>query len=111
MIALLNTWFASVEDRYHVDPLIFGIIYLLSVAPCWITLLKALGAYRRRDQRRLPLWAGLFALFFLSPYLYVYVAGRDYPAWFHAVFAAAVAGSVLSAVGQIRRRLAHLPER
>ncbi len=111
MIALVNTWFAYVEDRYHVDPLIFGIIYLLSVAPCWVTLFKALGAYRRRDQRRLLLWEGLFALFFLSPYLYVYVAGRDYPAWFHAVFAVAVAGSVLSAAGQIRRRLAEYHQR
>lgn len=109
MIALLTTWFGYVEDRYQVDPLVFGIIYLLSVAPCWVTLFKALGAYRRRDRHRLLLWAGLFALFFLSPYLYVYLAGRNYPIWFHVVFAAAVAASVLSVAGQIRKRVARSP--
>ncbi len=105
MIDFINNWFGYIQDRYGVSPLIFGIIYLISFAPCWYCVFKIIRAFKRKNRKALTFWVGLFALFFAAPYAYVYFFGRNYPLWFHVIFGLIVAVSVLLTVKQIKRRM------
>lgn len=101
MIDVINHWFGYIQDRYQASPLIFGIIYVASIVPCWYGLFKILRAIKQKQPKRLVIWSVLFALFFLAPYAYVYIYGRGYPAWFHAIFGLLVVLSVVFIVKKI----------
>lgn len=105
MIDLLNQWFGYIQDRYGVSPLVFGIIYAVSFAPCWYCVFKILRAFKQHDRKRLTFWAVIFALFFISPYAYVYLFGRNYPIWFHAIFAIFVVFTSILAIKKIRKMI------
>lgn len=105
MIDLFQNWFGYIFDRYQVSPLVFGMIYLASILPCWFCLFKILHSVKRKEKSRIVFWSIIFALFFAAPYAYVYVAGRNYPWWFHVIFGMFVVTSILYMVKKIRKKI------
>ncbi|MFH2004457.1 MAG: hypothetical protein ABIK27_06940 [Bacteroidota bacterium] len=105
MIDIFQNWFGYIFDRYQVSPLVFGIIYLASVAPCWYSLFKIVRSFKQKDQKRVIFWSSLFSLLFISPYAYVYIAGRNYPWWFHIIFGIVVVVSILYMIQKIKQMI------
>ncbi len=104
MLAAVLAWFQSLGDRYGVDPLVFGAIYVGAIP---VFLASVAWLVRRRRARRSTLAPMMAAgLSFVSAYLYLAVVGRDIPGWVWLFVAALIAGGAWSAVRDIRRRSA-----
>lgn len=101
MIEQIINWFSEIESKYNVNPFIFSSIYLISIAPCWISLFKIIKYIRNKNTHKTINWTIIFALVFLSPYIYVYLFGRNYPLWFHFVLIIIVILSIFSVLNKI----------
>ncbi len=95
-----QAFFLSLGTKYHVNPEIFGAIYIGA-----IPFFSASAAWLVRNARRkqpilLPLVSAGF--FFVSAYLYLIAVGRNVPVWVYGVIGAIVFGGGLGAVRKIR---------
>lgn len=100
---VVRDWFFGLGEQYHVNPLIFGAIYvgaipLFSASVAWLV-----GNYRRRKSVALPALSAGFC--FVSAYLYLMVAGRNVPPWVYWVVAVLVAFGAVSTVRKVRRQI------
>ena len=84
----VQEWFFSLGDKYGVDPVIFGIIYVGAIP----FFLLSLGWLIRniRSQKPVVLPVLFTGLFFVSAYLYLIIAGRNIPVWVYLFIAALV---------------------
>jgi hypothetical protein len=105
MLEFITNWFAEIQDKYSVSPLIFGVIYVLSIAPCWFSIFRIIHYIRNKDKVGMINWMVIFALVFLSPYAYVYFFGRNYSIWFHFIFAIMIALSIISVIRKVKRKI------
>ena len=100
----LNNLRDEAANRFHVDPVIFIVIYLLTIPPNWYsTFLMVRSAYRSyKETKRISL-NGLLSkpdfitgfilcvLTIAAPYVYVLIWGENLPVWFYIyLFALAV---------------------
>ena len=104
MFEALRVWFFSLGDRYGVDPLVFGAIYVGAIP--FFTL--AVGWLVRNLRRGRPVTLPVLAagVCFVSAYLYLLVAGRDIPVWVYAFVGALVAFGAVSTARKVRRQVA-----
>lgn len=96
-------WFMGLGEKYQVNPLIFGAIYVgaipfftLSVA--WIV--------RNLRAGRSPVVPIMFTgFFFVSAYLYLIIVGRNVPLWVYGFIAALIAFGFFSTIQKVKRGL------
>ncbi len=90
-------WFLGLGEQYGVDPIIFGSIYvgaipLFALSVAWLVSAKRKG--------RSLAWPAISAGFwFISSYLYLFIAGENIPWW---VYSAVVILLVFAAFASIR---------
>jgi peptidoglycan/LPS O-acetylase OafA/YrhL len=94
----LLAWLGSLGEDYGVDPLIYAILYVGAAPFFFGSLAWLVRSIRRRDPLVLP--AVSTAVFFSLPTLYVFVAGRNLPAWVYAVL---IGLAIIGAIGVLRR--------
>ena len=83
---MIQSWFYGLGEKYGVDPLVFGSIYLGGIPFLYAALGWAIFNARRRRPVFVPLL--LAGLCFVSSYVYVIAAGRNVPWWAYAAVAA-----------------------
>ena len=105
MFEYIINWLSEIENNYKVDPFIFLLIYLISIIPCWVSLYKIVKYIRNKNSKKAVNWIIIFAFVFLSPYIYVYLYGRNYPLWFYFVLAIIVLLSVFSVFNKIKSNI------
>lgn len=99
----LVDWLLRLGEDYGVDPVIYAVIYVGALPFFLASLAWLVRRLRRRGHLAVPLVLTTF--FFLAPTLYVFVAGRNLPAWVYAVLIGlAVIGAVATA-RKVRSRL------
>ena len=93
----IATWFLGLGDRYGVDPIIFGTIYVgaipfffLSIA--WIVKSTTLPVLS------LGFWT-------ISPYLYLFIEGENIPWWVYASIVLLLAYGGYTSYRNIRAKL------
>jgi len=92
----LNSLRDEAVNRFHVDPAIFIVIYLLTIPPNWYsTFLMVRSAYRcYKENKRIPIndlitkpdfiiGLVLCVLTLATPYVYVLIYGSNLPVWFY----------------------------
>jgi hypothetical protein len=91
-------WLLGLGDDFGVDPVVYAVIYVGALP----FFLLSLGWLVRTLRRRGPITPPLLStvLFFLAPTLYVFVAGRNLPAW---VYVLLVALTLVGAAVTLRR--------
>ena len=94
----LVAWLGSLGEEYGVDPLVYAILYVGAAPFFFGSLAWLIRSIRRRDALVIPALSAAF--FFSLPTLYVFVAGRDLPAWIYAVL---IGLAVIGLVGVARR--------
>lgn len=99
----LLAWLGSLGEEYGVDPLIYAILYVGSAPFFFGSMAWLIRTLRRREAIFLPAVATAF--FFSLPTLYVFVAGRNLPAWVYALLIALAALGVITAARRIRTAL------
>ena len=96
-------WFWGLGDQYGVNPIVFGTIYvgaipLFTLSIAW--LIKA------KQDRKSLFWPTISAGFwFISSYLYLFIAGTNIPWWVYAFALCLVAYIAIATFRKIRTRL------
>ncbi|MFQ5571455.1 MAG: hypothetical protein ACE5G0_17390 [Rhodothermales bacterium] len=104
----VTEWFLGLGERYGVNPILFGSIYVGAI-PFFTWSVTRLVRNLRKG--RSIVWPALSAsFFFISAYLYLLVAGRNIPIWVYAFIAVMIAFGIFSTVNNIRRRVSENEE-
>jgi hypothetical protein len=103
MILTIKEWFLGLGDRYHVDPIIFGSIYVGAIPFFFLSLLWLTSNIKKQKPVVLPVLSS--GLCFISAYVYLIIAGRNIPAWVYLVIACLVAYGSYSTFQKIRSKV------
>ena len=100
---IIQEWFFGLGDRYGVNPLIFGSIYVGAIPFFTLSVGWLVRNVRRKKSVALPALSASF--FFVSAYLYLLVAGRNIPFWVYGVIAGMVVFGIYSTAKKIRAQV------
>ena len=98
----VKEWFFSLGEKYGVDPLIFGGIYVGAIPLFLISLSWLIRRLRQKKSIVLPLL--LTGFFFISAYLYLIIAGKNIPIWVYVIIAALVGYGAFSAYQKVQKK-------
>jgi hypothetical protein len=104
VVAKVQAWIASTRETYGVDPVVFLVISTVNAPFFYFTIYKMVKAVAKRDTGRLPLWATLFLVSVVVPYVYVLFWGRALPWYIYAAMGLLVAQGVWTLVKKLRRK-------
>ncbi|MEO8712582.1 MAG: hypothetical protein ABI405_10690 [Parafilimonas sp.] len=105
MIYILNIkdWFFSLGDKYHVNPIIFGSIYVGAIPFFFLSLAWLIKNIKQKKPIVLPVL--LTGFFFISAYLYLIIAGRNIPFWVYIFIAVLIIYGVISTVKKVKKKV------
>ncbi len=103
MFYLLNIkdWFFSLGEKYHVNPIIFGSIYLGAIPFFFLCFGWLIKNIKQKKSILLPVL--LTGFFFVSAYLYLIIAGRNIPVWVYVFIGALVLYTVVSTLKKVKK--------
>jgi hypothetical protein len=96
----IKHWFLSLGENYGVNPYIFGSIYVGAIPFFFICLSWTIKNIKEKKSSVLPLM--LTALFFISAYLYLIIAGKNIPAWVYIFIVIMILYGVYSTMKKIK---------
>lgn len=100
---LLKEWFLSLGERYHVNPYIFGSIYVGAIPLFFLCLGWTVKNLKNRKPFVLPVL--LTGIHFVSAYIYLIIAGRNIPFWVYVFIVAMVVYGAYSTVVKISKQI------
>lgn len=103
LIDNVQEWFFSLGQKYHVNPIIFGSIYVGAIPFFFLSLVWLTRNIKKHKSVVLPVLSS--GLSFISAYLYLIIAGRNIPAWVYFVIACLIAYGAYSTIHKIRSKL------
>ena len=98
----LQDWFWGLGEKYGVNPLIFGGIYVGAIPLFLLSLSWLIRRLRHKQSIVVPLL--LTGFFFVSAYLYLIIAGQNIPVWVYFVIAALVGYGAFSAYQKVLQK-------
>ena len=93
-------WFLSLGDKYHVNPYIFGGIYIGAIPLFFLCLGRTIKNIKKKKSVVLPVL--LTGFFFVSAYLYLIIVGKNIPVWVYIFIAVMIGYGFFSAVKKIK---------
>ncbi len=102
MIEFIRNWLAGVQTKYHVNPLIFGAIYLASVPFFWFSIYKIIAGLKNKQLGQVRTFALILGFATIAPFFYVAVFGRNLPVWFWVFTVVIIGYSVYSTLSRLR---------
>lgn len=97
-----TAWFLSLGEKYHVNPYIFGGIYIGAIPFFFLCLTWTIRNMRQKKSFVLPLL--LTGLFFISAYLYLIIAGENIPYWVYIFIGLMVLYGIYSTWQKINKK-------
>ncbi len=98
----VKDWFLGLGEKYHVNPLIFGAIYVGAIPFFLLSSGWLIRNLRRKKPVVLPVL--LTGFFFLSAYLYLIIVGQNIPPWVYLLIAALAGYGVYATLQKIRQQ-------
>ncbi len=95
-------WFWSLGEKYHVNPLVFGGIYVGAIPFFLLSLGWVIRRLREHKSVVLPIL--LTGFFFISAYLYLIIVGQNIPIWVYGVIAALVGYGAYAAYQKVQKK-------
>ncbi len=95
-------WFLSLGAKYHVNPYIFGGIYIGAIPLFFLCLSWSIRNIKQKKPFVIPIL--LTGLCFVSAYLYLIIVGEYIPVWVYVFIGLMVAYGVFSTVKKIRSK-------
>jgi hypothetical protein len=90
------------RDTYHVDPVVFLVIYLVTVPVFYYSLVRTIRALAARQGTAAMRWSAVFLCAVVAPFLYVLLFGRNLPWWVYGIIAVLVGQGVWSMIMTLR---------
>jgi ABC-type Co2+ transport system permease subunit len=95
-------WFLILGDKYHVNPFIFGGIYLGAIPFFFLSIYWTIKNSRNKKSIVFP--ALLTALFFISAYLYLLIVGENIPIWVYFFIGIMVLYGIYSTINKVKKK-------
>lgn len=92
------------RETYRVDPVIFLVIYLVSVPVFYYSLLRTIRAIARGLGSEVMRWSAVLLGAIVAPFLYVLVFGRNLPWWVYGIIGLLIGQGVLSMALKVRKK-------
>ncbi len=102
-IQALQQTVVHTAESYGVDPVTFGVIYVVAIPFFLASVAWLVRALRNRRSIVAPATCSSF--FFLSSYLYVLAVGENMPAWVYVVIGVMIAYGIGATVLKVRWQL------
>lgn len=99
----LKDWFMGLGEKYNVNPIIFGSIYVGAIPFFFLSLGWLVKRIKQGKSVVLPVL--LTGFLFVSAYLYLIIAGRNIPIWVYFFIGAMVAYGILSTALKVKRKV------
>ncbi|MDQ3140621.1 MAG: hypothetical protein M3Q56_00065 [Bacteroidota bacterium] len=99
---IFKEWFLSLGEKYHVNPFIFGSIYLGAVPFFFLSVVWTIKNIRNKKPVILPVM--LTGFFFISAYLYLIIVGKNIPAWVYVFIGLMVVYGIYSTIKKIKEK-------
>ena len=100
---IATEWFWGLGNQYGVNPIVFGSIYVGAIP--LFTLSIAWLIKSKRDGKSL-FWPTISSGFwFISSYLYLFIAGANMPWWVYGFVLSLVAYAAIATFRKVRARL------
>lgn len=103
LFEVAKIWFFGLGERYGVNPIIFGSIYVGAIPLFTLSIAWMMRNYRYGKSIIFPSLAATF--FFISAYLYLIIEGENVPWWVYAVVVLMVGYGAWSTYRKVRRKL------
>ena len=97
-------WFFGLGDQYGVDPIVFGAIYLGAIPFFTVSVAWLIRNARANKSIAFPALSSGF--WFVSAYLYLFVAGKNIPVWVYGFIGLLLAYGVYSSIRSIQKKIA-----
>lgn len=98
----IQDWFWGLGEKYQVDPLIFGAIYVGAIPFFFLSLSWLIRNIRKKKSVVIPVLLTWF--FFISAYLYLIVVGENIPWWVYLFIAALVGYGAFSTYQKVMQK-------
>ena len=92
-------WVLSLGEKHHVDPILFGVIYVIAITISWVSVIWLIRNVRTKRPVYCPV--GAIAFFHAVPYLYIVIAGRDISWWAYVSIGVLVALALAGAIFKV----------
>lgn len=102
-IQTLQQTLVHTAESYGVDPVTFGVIYVVAIPFFLASIAWLVRALRNRQSIVAP--ATFSSFFFLSSYLYVLAVGENMPAWVYLVMGVLITYGIGATVLKVRWQL------
>ena len=96
----------AARTGYAVDPVVFLVIYLVSVPFFYYSLFRMVRALARKVRGEITIWSMVFLAATAAPFVYVLFFGRNLPWWVYVVIALLIGQGVYSLVRRLTRNRA-----
>lgn len=103
MLEAFKEWFLSLGEKYGVNPIIFGLIYVGAIP--FFTASVAWLIRNLRSGRPIVLPTLCASFCFVSAYLYLAIAGKNIPTWVYAVIVAMVGYGAYSTIRKVKSKV------
>lgn len=104
----VSDWFLSLSDKYGVNPIIFGSIYVGAIPFFTLSVAWIIRNYRRGKAITLPVISTGF--FFVSAYIYLFIAGQNIPWWVYALLSAMIVYGARSTYSSTKKKVEKVKE-
>lgn len=98
-------WFFALGYQYGVDPIVFGSIYMGAIPLFALSVAWLIKAKRSQKSLTFPMISA--GLWFISSYLYLFIAGQNIPWWIYAVVIALLGYASFASYRNIQSKLKH----
>jgi len=102
MMLNIQEWFLGLGEKYHVNPFIFGSIYVGAIPFFFLSLMWLTRNIKKDKSVVLPVLSS--GLCFISAYLYLIFAGRNISVWVYFVIACLIVYGTYSTIQKIRSK-------
>ena len=99
----------AARANYGVDPIIFLVIYLVSVPFFYYSLFRMVRALARKLRNEVMIFSSIFLASTIAPFVYVLFFGRNLPWWVYGVVALLIGQGVYSLVRKLTKKQAPSP--
>jgi hypothetical protein len=106
VVSRIGALMQASRDTYHVDPVVFLVIYLAAAPVFYYSLVRTIRALARGLGNEAMRWSAVFLCAVVAPFLYVLFFGRNLPWWVYGIIAVLVGQGVGSLVLKLRRTAA-----
>jgi hypothetical protein len=104
ILAWVGRQMEAARESYGVNPVVF-LALLLGTSPLfYYSIYRMVRALAGKHLNEVTLWSMIFLFSAAAPYLYVLVAGRNFPWWVYIIIGLLLAQAVWSLVRRLRKK-------